>query len=85
MELPAVRRGGYSEGVPSAEHADMKLTRLFSEARADFLISFYCGIQGDERGAQHDMAAALAGSVLTLYIAFAPSVLPKAKANPFPQ
>ncbi len=44
--------------------------------------SIYLGTQGDEWDAQHDMAAAFAGSLLTMCIAFALSTLPKANANP---
>lgn len=43
--------------------------------------NIYLGTQGDEWDAQHDMAAALAGSILTMGIAFGASVLPKSKAN----
>jgi len=47
--------------------------------------NIYLGTQGDEWDAQHDMAAALGGSVLTMCIVFALSVLPKSKAIPFPR
>jgi putative membrane protein len=43
--------------------------------------NIYLGTQGDEWDAQHDMAAALAGSILTMCIVFASSMLSKSKAN----
>lgn len=46
--------------------------------------NIYLGTQGDEWDAQHDMAAALAGSVLTMCIVFASSMISKSKANSFP-
>lgn len=45
--------------------------------------NIYLGTQGDEWDAQHDMAAALTGSVLTMCVAFASSMAPKPRANPF--
>ena len=47
--------------------------------------NIYLGTQGDEWDAQHDMAAALTGSVLTMCVAFASSMAPKPRANPFLQ
>jgi putative membrane protein len=47
--------------------------------------NIYLGTQGDEWDAQHDMAAALTGSVLTMCVAFALSMAPKPRANPFLQ
>jgi len=47
--------------------------------------NIYLGTQGDEWDAQHDMAAALAGSILTMCIVFASSMLSKSKANSFPR
>jgi len=47
--------------------------------------NIYLGTQGDEWDAQHDMAAALGGSVVSMCIVFVLSVLPKSKANPFPR
>jgi len=44
--------------------------------------NIYLGTQGDEWDAQHDMAAALDGSVLTMGIVFALPVAFKSKANP---
>lgn len=45
--------------------------------------NIYLGTQGDEWDAQHDMAAALGGSVLTMCIVFALPVRSKSKAIPF--
>ncbi len=44
--------------------------------------NIYLGTQGDEWDAQHDMAAALGGSVLTMGIVFALPVAFKPNANP---
>lgn len=44
--------------------------------------NIYLGTQGDEWDAQHDMAAALGGSVLTMGIVFVLPVAFKSKANP---
>lgn len=47
--------------------------------------NIYLGTQGDEWDAQHDMAAALGGSVLTMCIVFASPVALKPEANSSPQ
>jgi putative membrane protein len=47
--------------------------------------NIYLGTQGDEWDAQHDMAAALGGSVLTMCIVFALPVALKPEANSSPQ
>ncbi|MDP3091682.1 MAG: DUF2238 domain-containing protein [Nitrospira sp.] len=47
--------------------------------------NIYLGTQGDEWDAQHDMAAALGGSVLAMGIVFALRVALKPKANSSPQ
>jgi putative membrane protein len=47
--------------------------------------NIYLGTQGDEWDAQHDMAAALGGSVLTMGIVFALRVAVRPKANFLPQ
>jgi putative membrane protein len=44
--------------------------------------NIYLGTQGDEWDAQHDMAAALAGSILTMGIVLALSTHSKARGNP---
>lgn len=47
--------------------------------------NIYLGTQGDEWDAQHDMAAALGGSVLTMSIVFALPMISKSKANSTPR
>ncbi|MDO9116451.1 MAG: DUF2238 domain-containing protein [Nitrospira sp.] len=47
--------------------------------------NIYLGTQGDEWDAQHDMAAALGGSVLTMCIVFALPMAFKPKPHPLPQ